>query len=47
MNDLQLRNHCNASFVGHLRRQPADFFNDMAAWCAKNVISHDVYGKVN
>lgn len=45
MNDLQLRNHCNASFVGHLRRQPADFFNDMAAWCAKNDISHDVYGQ--
>lgn len=40
--DLQRR--CHTIFPGHRPRRPAELFADMAAWCERHDIDHDVYG---
>ena len=44
MNDLELQRRCHTVFPGHRARRPAELFADMAAWCERYGVEHDVYG---
>jgi len=43
--DTALQRRCHTVFPGHRARRPAQLFADMAAWCERHDIDHDVYGE--
>lgn len=44
MSATDLQRHCHTIFPGHRPRRPAELFADMAAWCERHDVDHDVYG---
>lgn len=44
MNESELLRRCHTIFPGHRARRPTELYADMAAWCERHDIDHDVYG---
>jgi len=44
LNESDLLRRCHTIFPGHRPRRPAELYADMAAWCERHEVDHDVYG---